>query len=119
VLPSYSENFAVAVVEAMAAGLPVVVSDQVGIHRDITKARAGLVVPCNGPALSRALAALMASDSLRAEMGRNAARLARTAFSTEAATENLIALYRRICQQDFNHRNAASIQRDRSLSAVS
>src|SRR6185436_15853567 len=38
VLPSYSENFGVAVVEAMAARLPVVISDQVGIHREVAAA---------------------------------------------------------------------------------
>ena len=45
VLPSYSENFGVAAVEALCFRTPVIVSDQVGIHHEISKYHAGLVVP--------------------------------------------------------------------------
>ena len=40
-LPSHQENFGVAVVEALALGLPVVVSDKVNIWREIERAGAG------------------------------------------------------------------------------
>ncbi|MGE5608626.1 MAG: glycosyltransferase [Bacillota bacterium] len=45
VLPSYQENFGIAVAEALAAGTPVVISDQVNIHRQISNAGVGGVVP--------------------------------------------------------------------------
>src|SRR5207248_10124477 len=44
VLPSHSENFGLAVVEALAAGLPCVVSRQVAVSSDIEASRAGIVV---------------------------------------------------------------------------
>lgn len=93
VLPSYSENFGIAVVEAMAAGLPVVVSDQVGIHQEIAGAQAGMVVPCAPAELARALIHLLQDPSLRTEMGRNGKCLAQTQFSIENVSSKLIAAY--------------------------
>ncbi|MEM1445769.1 MAG: glycosyltransferase [Planctomycetota bacterium] len=44
-LPSHQENFGIAVVEALAAGTPVVISDQVNIHEPITRANLGEALP--------------------------------------------------------------------------
>jgi glycosyltransferase involved in cell wall biosynthesis len=41
VLPSYSENFGMAVVEAMLCHLPVVVSNNVGLAEDLVRADVG------------------------------------------------------------------------------
>jgi glycosyltransferase involved in cell wall biosynthesis len=101
VLPSYSENFGVAAVEAMGCGVPVVVSDQVAIHREISQGGAGLVVPCAEEAIAEALARLISDGPLRAEMSANGSRLARTRFSPEAATRNLLALYREISKSGW------------------
>ena len=45
VLPSHQENFGVAVVEALACGLPVLISDKVNIWPDIVHDEAGIVNP--------------------------------------------------------------------------
>jgi glycosyltransferase involved in cell wall biosynthesis len=42
-LPSHSENFGIVVTEALACGLPVLISDRVNIWREILKDRAGIV----------------------------------------------------------------------------
>jgi glycosyltransferase involved in cell wall biosynthesis len=93
VLPSYSENFGIAVAEAMAAGLPVVVSDQVGIHQDVRSARAGIVVPCDAQKLAEALVKLLADPELGGAMGARGEALVRRRYSSEAVTRQLIGVY--------------------------
>jgi len=92
VLPSYSENFGVAVVEAMAAGLPVIVSDQVGIHREISANGAGLVVRCSERELAEALDRMIKEPALRAEAGCNGPKLA-ARFSVKSVTRQLVDVY--------------------------
>jgi glycosyltransferase involved in cell wall biosynthesis len=97
VLPSYSENFGMAPVEALAFGLPVVLTDQVGIHREVSHERAGLVTRTSIASLASALVLLLREDGLRSEMGRNALRLAASRYSVEAVTSRLLDLYLELC----------------------
>lgn len=94
VLPSYSENFGVSVVEAMASGLPVVVSDRVGIHREVASTGAGIVVPCDVEALADATLTLIADSGLRHQLGQRGRCLAYERFSVQAMTAALIEMYR-------------------------
>lgn len=93
VLPSYSENFGMAPVEAMGFGLPVVLTDQVGIHKEVSEAIAGIVTPLSSEAIASALLLLLRDDGRRPEMGRNARRLAASRYSVEAVTSRLLDLY--------------------------
>ena len=93
VLPSYSENFGIALVEAMAAGLPCVMSDQVGIADDAKEYDAGLVVPCETEALASAMKRLIDDPELRGCLSINARRLVDDRFSLETMTDSLMRLY--------------------------
>ncbi len=93
VLPSYSENFGVAVAEALAYGCPVVVSDQVGIHAELRRAGAGLVSPCKVSDFAEALTNLLSDVSLRERVIRNGRRLVTDRFSPEAVSRQLIHAY--------------------------
>ena len=59
VLPSYSENFGLAVAEALAAGLPCVVSRGVALSAEIEKAGAGIVVDTTPEDIAAGLERLM------------------------------------------------------------
>ncbi len=67
VLPSRSENFGNAAAEAVACGVPVVVTNRCGVA-PIVKDRAGLVVPCQVEALRGALRRLLTDPDLRARL---------------------------------------------------
>jgi glycosyltransferase involved in cell wall biosynthesis len=99
VLPSYSENFGMAPVEAMGFGLPVVLTDQVGIHTEVSGARAGVVTRVSSEAIASAIAILLRNEEMRSEMGRNASRLAASRYSVEAVAGSLIDLYEGLCPQ--------------------
>jgi glycosyltransferase involved in cell wall biosynthesis len=93
VLPSYSENFGIALVEALACGCPVVLSDQVGIHREISRAEAGLVTPCRVEELAAAILNVLTDAGLRRRMSENGMRLAKQQFSLEAVSRQLVTAY--------------------------
>lgn len=94
VLPSLSENFGLVVLEAMAAGLPVVVSDRVGAADLIVDGVNGLVVPAGDPdALAEALRRLEGDAELRARLG-TVARSTAEANTWVAYGDRLAAVYR-------------------------
>jgi glycosyltransferase involved in cell wall biosynthesis len=70
ILPSYSENFGIAVVEAMACGVPVLISDKVNIWREVVADGAGHAAPCNTGAFAREIAAMLAEPAALAAMGQ-------------------------------------------------
>ena len=93
VLPSSNENFGIAVAEAMAASLPVVISDQVGLASDVVEANAGLVTPLDAGALTAALRTLADDPARRAAMARAARTLAVTRYSWQTTARRLASLY--------------------------
>lgn len=93
VLPSYYENFGIAVAEAMAVGTPVVVSDRVHIWPDIQQAQAGWVTPCQIEALTQTLELALKQADERQKRGENARQLVLTTYSWSAIARQTIAAY--------------------------
>lgn len=96
VLPSYHENFGLAVTEAMAAGLPVVISDRVNIHHDVQAYNAGLVTTCDVQQMAGAIEKLLDDAALRKRMGENGKRLVREKFNWDVIVPKIISLYEHV-----------------------
>lgn len=106
VLPSRSENFGNAALEAMAAGRPVVVTPGVGLAETVEAADAGLVVEGTPAALAQALRALDADRHAADAMGARGATLARQRFAWTAIAEQMETLYSEALAQGRSRRSA-------------
>ena len=71
VLPSYSEGFSSAVLEALAARIPVVISEQCNFS-EVERANAGFVVPSKSAPVADAIATILADADLAKRMANNA-----------------------------------------------
>ena len=69
VLPSYAENFGFSVFEAMACGVPVVVSDALNYAAQLAQSGAGLALPRTPERFSQAIVELIDRPDIRREMG--------------------------------------------------
>jgi len=96
VLPSHQENFGIAVVEAMAHGTPVIISDKVDIYKEIQRDSAGLVHRDNLTGTERALLEwLQLSAQERNFMAERALNCFKQRFEVVHATQALLDLIQR------------------------
>ncbi|MGH7006708.1 MAG: glycosyltransferase, partial [Alphaproteobacteria bacterium] len=79
-LPSHQEGFSVAITEALAGGLPVVISQ--GCHfPEVQTAQAGMVVSLDPAEIASALAHVLDNPAVARGMGRNGQRLVRENYT--------------------------------------
>jgi glycosyltransferase involved in cell wall biosynthesis len=98
-MPSLSEGLGVALLEAMACGLPSVASRVGGIVDTVDDGRTGmLVAPADAPALAGALAHLSAEAAALAAMGAAARAMAVERFSMASMARRTVELYRACLQ---------------------
>ena len=100
VLPSLYEGSSLAVLEAMAAGKPVVTSAIGGTDELIVHDESGLLVPPgDAAALARMIRRVLADPPLRAHLGAAARDRAETLFSAPVAAERVTRLYEELLER--------------------
>ncbi|MBN1680351.1 MAG: glycosyltransferase [Anaerolineae bacterium] len=96
-LPAVGEGFSMAVLEAMACGLPVLLTPGCNFP-EVVDAGAGLVVPREIDALAHALRDVLTGDERRASMGRRARDLVQARFTWPQVVAQLDDVYRSVCE---------------------
>lgn len=96
ILPSTYECFGVAAAEAMAAGVPVIVSPDTGVADIVTRYNAGAVVPASVDAIATALATLTSSPDRLATCSTHGIDAAQASFSFAGHGAALRQCYERV-----------------------
>jgi L-malate glycosyltransferase len=106
VLSSKAEGFANAILEYMAAGLPVVATEVGGVREAIVEGTTGYVVPSGDDvAMAERLIQLLSDDQRAKKMGTIGQKIVREKFASEHHLRNTLELYDEL----LSHKSAASI----------
>ncbi len=101
-LPSRQEGFSIAILEALACRVPVVISDQCHFP-EVAEAGAGLVVPLNADAVAKALDLVLANAAERTRMGKAGRELVESRYTWPKVAEQLVTLYHRVVAARHGH----------------
>jgi len=95
-LTSHSENFGIAVLEAMASGTCVLVSEQVALSKQIAKANLGFVTPLEIGAIEQQLENALQDIEQTQELGRLSRTYVKQHFQWSQIAKRLHKLYQKI-----------------------
>jgi glycosyltransferase involved in cell wall biosynthesis len=93
VLPSHDENFGMVVVEAMSCGLPVLISKNVGIWREIQSDEAGVIVNQDADEIAEAIKKLADDPELLERMRNNAKKSAEKRYDINKVASLMVKAY--------------------------
>ena len=100
VLPSYSEGIPRVVMEAFAAGVPVIGTAIPGIRQLVEEEKTGLLVSVGDPgSLAQALRQLCERPDLAQQMAKNARRVVIEKYSASRMAQDFQREYRRLCSE--------------------
>lgn len=92
-LPSYQENFAIALVEAMSVGTPVLISKRINIWNEIQAADAGVVTDLTIQDVAGNMETMLRDCNVLRIKGENARSFALGGYSWRSSAQSLIGAY--------------------------
>jgi len=95
-LPSYSENFGMSVVEALACNCPVIISDKVGLWPGIKSSDAGWVIPNDAKALVESISQALDNPKIALQKGLNGNTWVKNNFDIQKIGTDFIHLYQQL-----------------------
>lgn len=101
VLPSYYENFGIAVAEAMAMGTPVLISERVDIHDGVESYSAGWITSCGVEQVTAKLQAALESETERKTRGERGKKLVLEQYSWGAIARQMLEVYQKLASFKF------------------
>jgi glycosyltransferase involved in cell wall biosynthesis len=101
VLPSLYEGTPLALLEAMAAGKPVVATRIPGVSEIVSHGNTGVLVePADADALARTIRSLLRNPAERARLGLAGEQLVKTTFSANSMTREVVDLYEQLAGRE-------------------
>lgn len=106
VLPSYDENFGMVVVEAMACGLPVLISRNVGIWKEVEVDNAGFIVNQDVDEIANALKTIYENPDMLKQLSLNARKSVENRYDINKVASLMIKAYEDV----LNGRRSVELQ---------
>jgi len=98
-LTSHSEGFSIAILEALAAGKPVVITEGCNFP-DVEHYQAGFISPCDSENIALKLNAVLNDKVLCKKMGKNAIKLIQDKYTWDHIADQTIKFYNEILSRN-------------------
>ena len=100
VLPSYREGMPKSILEAMAAGKPVIATNIRGCREEVVDGVTGLLVPVKNPeALAQAIIKILSNPEMAKKMGEAGKKRAREKFDEKMVLEKELKIYQKLIEE--------------------
>lgn len=93
ILPSYSEGFSIAVLEAMASQIPCIVTDKVGFAEYITQYQAACITDTTVSSVQASIEQVLQSNTLQEAYAKNAYQMVKEHFDIKLIAEKMLEAY--------------------------
>jgi glycosyltransferase involved in cell wall biosynthesis len=101
VLPSYSEGFSIAVLEAMTSGVPALVSDRVGFGDYIARHQAAYLTPLTSDGVADGLLKILQDDAYADDLAKRAHRMVAENFDIRVVANQLLEEYKKVQKSNY------------------